>query len=154
MKETLRNIIWLIAGAVIFMIVYTLWTNPTIITTRLDSLKFTTANKEINEELNPSHQTCLNEINQRGELWRQKSSSGAFFNIIDSKHFDNSQDALNYLDSWSFTIFRLSYESIISEDDDITIAVVKLGNNQGSVSYPFICTDGKLITEYFNLVAA
>jgi len=99
---------------------------------------------------NPSHQACLNEVNQKAELWKKKSSYKAFYEIVDSKHFDNPKDALDYFDMWSFYTHKIVHEEDISKENDITIVIVKLGNDQYSLSYPFVCVKGKLtsLSEY------
>ena len=155
-NDATKFIVYSIIGAVIFMLVYTFWTNPSIVTKNIKSFKPPQQSKTALENLHPSHKECLNEINQRGDLWVKKSSSSAFYQIVDSEHFNSSERSLNYLDVWSFQNLKFIYGQYTTNKTDITIAIVKIGNNQGSISYPFLCINGQLnaISEFFSSITA
>ena len=150
-----------IISALIFLIVYSIWFNPTFFTNSYERVKSSTGtNLKSSIEQDLSVISCLNSLNRKIEVQKEKSPIAVNIFIKEYQKFNNNQDALNYLSSWEFgtTSFKTNYfipidlgDWFSKEQNDIIIILVKeeFSNAGTSLSqlYPYLCIDGKLITE-------
>ncbi len=158
MGEFIKYIFYSIIGSLIFLFLYSLWFNPSMIDNLWenvkDKVKDSSINLDLQKEEDVSITTCLNEIRRKFEIDETKAPIKTRHNIKEYKKFNNNSDAENYLNEWGFNTFSFGGDILISSKDwfdkehnDIIIVLVKRGisfdGNTISALYPHICIDGK-----------
>ena len=161
----LKEIVWIVVSAVIFMIVFTLWTNPSIVSSFkskiIESKAIITEKvgtdtekvvvEEDKDKQDFSTQTCLNQINERNRMEKEKSFMETNFNIIEIQKFNDTNSSLNYLTKWDLNNVYLIPSELSNgkEYNDIIIVLIKMeiidGNSKMGLLYPYVCINGEYI---------
>lgn len=100
MKDTGKQIVWLVIGAIVFMIVYTLWTNPSMIT----NFFYRVQNNLPSSLENNGTQTdslvssCTASLNSCREILNKKY--GASFSVIETEKFEVGSEAQEFYATW------------------------------------------------------
>lgn len=140
MNEFVRFLIYSVIGAVVFMAVYTLWTHPDIIKNTSSSIF---QSQKVFSTMSENQTKCLQGIKDAGEIFKNKGSFSAFYQILDSKEFTNIEEASAYIHKWQ--ILDPTFPTIANnKGNDITVAIVKFGNDQMFLTLDFYCFNGKL----------
>ena len=162
MGETRQQILWIVIGAIIFMIVYTLWTNPSMIMNIFDKIE---NSAKIGEESqvteDPLLKSCLEEVKKNLEILKERSIFPVSVYIKEYKQFNGTEEAIEYLKEWRFDLINLWRESsypdlydykngkydIIEHDNPIIVLIkgemtIELTKTQ--IFAPLICIGGKL----------
>lgn len=165
---------WIIALVIVFLVVGYI-TSPTERENINDffsnlgstaKVEIESATEEATTQEDSSIETCLNELDRKFEIIKEKSLIKTNIDIKEYKKLDNNQDALDYLESWEFTTNDLVNENLVSgnfivgggmgdwfdvEQDNIIIGLIKqktyFEGQTFSQLYPFLCIDGDWKTE-------
>ena len=177
-----------IVSAVIFLLVYSVFFAPQMISEGWEITKDKTSDivDKISEtNLNPNSVTgnavneqksgCLEQINRKIEIAKEKSAVRLTTNIKEYETFDNTQDALDYLESWEYLVsegeysyklansfrfpifYNVDYSNSppieIIDYENIEIALIRIdlyieGSKYGQLT-PAICVDEQL--KQFNM---
>ncbi len=123
-NEFLRFIFYSIIGAIIFLLIYSLWFNPQGSSQFFEEIKDKTSSatnyvvdnlnanssESINIKQNSSVQSCLKDVNDYLEIAEAKSIWDITTDIKEYQKFDNTYDALDYLKEWEYIDEDLCYE--------------------------------------------
>lgn len=123
MREFTQYVIYSIIGAVIFLAVYSIWLNPSIVTEKYEDVKefLSETGDRLNTETvsgsdfetetisdskldlqDDSVISCLNEIKQKTNIFKEKAALRVDVDIGEYRKFDNTNDAISYLDQWGY----------------------------------------------------
>jgi len=154
-------IIGSIISAIRFLIIYSLWFNPAIITSTYNRIKSSVGtNIKSQVEQDPSVSSCLNQINKKLEIQKEKSVIKTNIYIKEYKKFSTKNEAENYLKEWGFSNYSLYHEGLNYRgpvdwmdyaQKDIIIALVKQEwSAEGQIISqlsPYLCVDGNFKIE-------
>lgn len=158
MQEFGKFVIYTIIGAVIFMLVYSVWVNPQSIKSTSERITAEATNTlkttKINDNYEPSSTTlCINEIKRKAEISIAKLEVGSpKIYVKEYKSFTDSSEAIEYLDLWGFNDNFLynkdHWEKQMKNSSDIVVALVRFENtaydNYVGILQPILCVDGKM----------
>ena len=159
-------IIGSVVSTIIFLLIYSLWFNPTIVTSTFDRIKSSVGtNIQSSVEKDPSVNECLSQINRKLTIMKEKSPIKVNLYVKEYKKFTTKNEAENYLNEWGFSTVSLFgggdflgiYTGASPADwmdyakIDIIIALVRQEVSVQGVSgqqlTPFLCVDGEFKTK-------
>jgi len=154
-------IIGSIVSAIIFLIIYSLWFNPTIITSTYDRIKSSVGTNVRNQvEQDPSVSSCLSQINRKLDIMKEKSPIKISIYVKEYKKFSTKNEAENYLKEWEFSDYSLYHEDLgylgpagwmdYAQKDIIIVLVKQEASFEGqtvSQLSPYLCFDGEFKTK-------
>ena len=171
MGEFTKYVLYSIVGAVIFLLIYSIWFNPSSVSNAWENTKdkvIDTAeayvassqaqSSQVQAKKDTSVSDCLNDLKRSLKIQEEKAVVKTTFDIKEYTRFDNNQDALDYLSEWGFNqhslgIYSDSYMGSMNtnnwlenENNDIIIILIKrkmsMGGDTLSLLYPSLCLDG------------
>ena len=160
MRDTGKQILWIIVGVVIFMIVYILLTNPSTITNFFESTKgklsnSSLGNNKVQVQVDPLVSNCTTSLNTCKDILNKKY--GASFSIIEKEKFDDNDKAKEFYTTWKgilqvdldtslglYTNFNTSIES----NYPLVIFALKVRGQEGQTPLVAICDKSGEITKF------
>lgn len=96
MNDFIRYVLYSIIGAIIFLLIYSIWFNPSIITNVKDSLSSSIKIKTLSEESFP----CKESLQEYIKIQRIRRGSSLKINLQEAKEFNSKEELANYFKKW------------------------------------------------------
>lgn len=185
MNRLAQEVIYGILVAVIFLAVYSIWLNPSVVSETYGEVKNFVSGSVVklpgdqelitgNDVQGSSIISCLNQIEEKSRMFKEKSPLGFDIDIREYREFDNSDDAIDYLIQWGYAkkeicneegcfpnrentlhfpdFFKYNFDltgwTEIIQYDDIVVVLTRfetyLDGNQVSELVPMVCIGGEL----------
>ena len=138
-KEIIKQIAWIVVGAVIFMAIYSLWTNPSLITEFKESMQSSLKLFSSNSEQDPLIRKCMESFDQCKNIGENKYEMN--IKLQDQSKFQNISEAEIFFKMWSDVRQGMGIKWYISQQDlPIVLFATKINikDDDQESTYPYV----------------